>query len=158
MKLGQVMESMEVLVGINGWLAAESDYSTTWQCLQQAAPLAELYVLRWETPALLTWGAALQSLTLTALAKGWAIGKIKTLLIGSLLAAVAWPMWLVRASDVIDNSYSVIVDRTEKAAQELANVLETRVQGHRPISLVGYGMGARSHPHPLLATSCALAF
>ena len=108
-KLGQVVESMEVLVGINGWLDTEADYVTTWQCLQQAAPAAELYVLRWETQHLLAWGAALKSLTLTALAKGWAIGKIKGLLIGSLLAAVAWPMWLVRASDVIDNSYAVIL-------------------------------------------------
>jgi hypothetical protein len=34
----------------------------------------------------------------------------------------------------------VVQDRSEKAAQELANVIEMRVQGHRPISLVGYGM------------------
>jgi hypothetical protein len=36
------------------------------------------------------------------------------LLIGSLLAAVSWPLYLVQVSGVIDNSYSIIMDRTEK--------------------------------------------
>ena len=39
------------------------------------------------------------------------IGKIKTLLIGSLLAAVAWPLWLVNSSKLIDNAYSVAMVR-----------------------------------------------
>ena len=77
--------------------------------LLKAAPSSELYTLRWETEHLLAFGAALQSVSVTALAKGWAIGQIKTLLIGSLLAAVAWPLWLVKASKIIDNAYSVIM-------------------------------------------------
>ena len=37
---------------------------------------------------------------------GYAIGKIKTLLIGSLLAAVAWPMYMYKVSNFIDDSYA----------------------------------------------------
>ena len=57
------------------------------------APSAEVYSLKWESAYLLSFGTWLQQLTIKVLAKGYAIGKIKTLLIGSLLAAVVWPMY-----------------------------------------------------------------
>jgi hypothetical protein len=153
-KLDQVQDSLEVVVAINGWLDNEAEYTQVWRPLQTTAPLSECYVLRWETEHLLAFGAALKSLTMTALAKGWVIGKIKGLLIGSLLAAVAWPMWLVKASDLIDNSWSIIMDRSEKAAMELANVLEMRGHGHRPVSLIGYGPVSHSTQHSTTRNLC----
>ena len=116
-KQGQVVDSLEVVISVSGWLDAESDYDVVWSPLQRHAPLAELYTLRWETEHLLALGRALQSISVIAVAKGWVIGKIKALLIGSLLAAVAWPLWLVNASKLIDNAYSVImVHRTATRA------------------------------------------
>ena len=107
------------------------------------APSAEVYSLKWESAHLHAFGVFLQSMTMKALAKGYAIGQIKSLLIGSLLAAVAWPMYMVRVSNFIDDSYAIIKNKSEMAAIELANVIETRIQGHRPVSLIGYSMGAR---------------
>ena len=110
-KQGQVKDSLEVLISVSGWLDSKADYDVVWKPLLSAAPLSEVYTLRWESEHLLAFGAALQSISVTAVAKGWAIGQIKTLLIGSLLAAVAWPMWLVKASKLIDNAYSVVMVR-----------------------------------------------
>lgn len=40
--------------------------------------------------------------------------------------------------------------RADKAGQLLAEVLATRVHGYRPVTLVGFGMGARVILHCLL--------
>jgi hypothetical protein len=46
------------------------------------------------------------------------------------------------------------VFRADKAGQMLAQVLSQRVHGHRPVTLVGFGMGARVILQCLLHLSC----
>ena len=43
----------------------------------------------------------------------------------------------------IDNSWSVPEGRSDKAGKLLAQTLAQRVQGHRPVTLIGFGLGAR---------------
>ena len=43
----------------------------------------------------------------------------------------------------MDNSWSVAQQRADKAGEQLARTLIRRVHGNRPVTLVGYGMGAR---------------
>jgi thioesterase domain-containing protein len=50
---------------------------------------------------------------------------------------------LPKVAGVLDNCWSVAMNRADKAGQELANALLSRAQGGRPVNLVGYSIGAR---------------
>jgi len=58
-------------------------------------------------------------------------------------AAMAWPLFILELASSIDNAYSVALNRTDKAALILADVLKTRVQGKRPVTLIAFSLGAR---------------
>ncbi|GFR66612.1 transmembrane and coiled-coil domain-containing protein 4 [Elysia marginata] len=60
-----------------------------------------------------------------------------------LLAAVAWPATLLGASNIIDNPWSVAMERSQSTGRLLADVLLSRDQGNRPVSLIGFSLGAR---------------
>ena len=66
-----------------------------------------------------------------------------TTALGTFLAALAWPAALVSSAALIDNSWSMAINRAERAGEALAEVLMQRVQGNRPVTLAGYSMGAR---------------
>jgi hypothetical protein len=55
----------------------------------------------------------------------------------------------VAASDIVDNPWGVCLEAANVAGIELANTLLGRLQGSRPVTLVGYSMGA-------LVITCAL--
>ena len=59
------------------------------------------------------------------------------------MAAVTWPAALLSISSVIDNPWSVCCRRSSEVGKELANVLRTRQHGKRPVTLVGFSLGAR---------------
>lgn len=63
--------------------------------------------------------------------------------LSTLVAALAWPATLVTAFDLIDSKWAVAVDRSEKAGKVLAEVLLKGLQGNRPVTLVGFSLGAR---------------
>lgn len=51
------------------------------------------------------------------------------------VAAVALPATLMKLADVLDNPWQIAADRSRKAGEVLADILEERVQGNRPCSL-----------------------
>jgi len=53
------------------------------------------------------------------------------------------PMLIIDLADIIDNAYSVAINRSDKAAMILAQTLVDRIQGNRPVTLIGYSLGAR---------------
>lgn len=69
-------------------------------------------------------------------------GAMMTVL-SALVSALAWPAALVTASDLIDSKWSVAVDRSDKAGKLLAEVLSKNLQGNRPVTLIGFSLGAR---------------
>ncbi|ONI32518.1 hypothetical protein PRUPE_1G370800 [Prunus persica] len=69
-------------------------------------------------------------------------GAMMTVL-NTLLAAFAMPATLVTASDLIDSKWAVAVDRSDKAGKMLAEVLLKGLQGNRPVTLIGFSLGAR---------------
>jgi hypothetical protein len=112
----------------------------------QRAGLAEyssIYTLRWESPWLLRFGNGLKDLSAKELAGPAATVGLKQTALAGVVAAVAWPVALLQAGDLIDNPWLVILNRCEQASIELANALEARVAGSRPITLIAYSMGAR---------------
>ena len=68
---------------------------------------------------------------------------VGTLVLGAAFASLAWPLALLSAADVLDGPWAVAQQRADKAGALLADALLARAHGHRPVTLVGYGMGAR---------------
>ena len=59
------------------------------------------------------------------------------------MAAALWPLGLLKLATLLDNPFSVAKYRAEKAGEVLADALINKVQGERPVTLVGYSLGAR---------------
>lgn len=62
---------------------------------------------------------------------------------GAMLSALAWPLWLTKLGYLIDNPWSNALDRAQAAGLILADTLVKRQLGVRPITLVGFSLGAR---------------
>mmetsp|Transcript_39697 Transcript_39697/g.61962 ORF Transcript_39697/g.61962 Transcript_39697/m.61962 type:complete len:290 (+) Transcript_39697:414-1283(+) len=66
-----------------------------------------------------------------------------TAAIGASFATLSLPLALVQATSFIDSEWAVAQQRADKAGVLLAEVLMQRVHGFRPVTLVGFGLGAR---------------
>jgi pimeloyl-ACP methyl ester carboxylesterase len=69
-------------------------------------------------------------------------GAMLTVL-SSLLTALAWPATLLGATDFIDSKWTLALNRSDKAGKVLADVLLKGGQGSRPVTLIGFSLGAR---------------
>ena len=63
--------------------------------------------------------------------------------LGTLMEA-HWPLSLLKISKLLDNPWHLGMVRADKAGATLAEAITRRVQGNRPVSLVGYSLGARA--------------
>lgn len=69
-----------------------------------------------------------------------------------------WPTALIRNSKIIDNPWTVSLSRAEKCGQVLGDAILNKLGGERPITLVGFGAGARSIWTALMQLSEKRAF
>eukprot|EP00124_Ichthyophonus_hoferi_P002761 Ihof_evm2s203 gene=Ihof_evmTU2s203 len=132
---------MHVVIAVTGWVQDETDdFREVWRSLD---PVGEQFAVRWESHELGQLGQFLVN-TLGSKAIGFATVQIlQTTVLHTLLAAVAWPATLLSAGEVIDNSWARCAHRADTAGIVLADTLAARVQGHRPVVLIGYSLGAR---------------
>lgn len=131
---------LRVTIGISGWLTGQHDIVHPWRVLSSVG--TEAFALRWEMEALITLGNALGTYIKSA---AWGLAKkeiISRTIFGALSAGL-WPLGLLKVSRVIDNPFSVAKARSDKAGVVLADALINKVQGERPVTLVGYSLGAR---------------
>lgn len=132
---------LRVAIGISGWLTEKAEVGLPWQVLSGRS--AEAFALRWEVEALLRLGHAL-STYIKSYAWGFAKKEILSRTIfASLASALVLPYGLAKAARIIDNPFSVAVARSEKTGAVLADALINKVQGERPVTLIGYSLGAR---------------
>ncbi|RPB00977.1 DUF726-domain-containing protein [Choiromyces venosus 120613-1] len=130
---------LRVTIGIIGWLTTPDEVTLPWKALNENA---EVYALRWEMDALLDLGSSLQEVLKSY---AWSYVKleiIKRTVLASLWAAI-WPVALLRAARVIDNPFSIAKHRSEKAGRVLADAIINKAQGERPVTLIGFSLGAR---------------
>ncbi|KAI9760010.1 MAG: vesicular-fusion protein S17 [Chaenotheca gracillima] len=130
---------LRVAIGITGWLTEKEEIVTPWRVIGQGV---EVFALRWELDALQRLGNALTAMVKSA---AWSYAKseiIKRTIFASLTAAL-WPIGLLKISRVVDNPFSVARSRSEKAGEVLADALINKAQGERPVTLIGYSLGAR---------------
>ncbi|KAI9291559.1 DUF726-domain-containing protein [Neoconidiobolus thromboides FSU 785] len=131
--------SLNVTIGISGWLKSEEDLISPWKKLKEG----DMYCLKYETEILLSIGQALNSLLATSVI-GIATNEVlKKTILNGLVASIAWPLTILQAGSILDNPWSLGLDRSKKAGLILADALINYAQGHRPVNLVGFSLGAR---------------
>ncbi|VAI11779.1 unnamed protein product [Triticum turgidum subsp. durum] len=140
--IGENHNQGRLAVGIlvSGFAFDEEDYIRPWEGWKDNL---ERYILQWESKHIIAVSTAIQDWLTSRLAlELMKQGAMRTVLSG-FLAAFAWPATLLAATDFIDSKWSVAIDRSDKAGKMLAEVLMKGSQGNRPVTLIGFSLGAR---------------
>lgn len=130
---------LRVTVGINGWLLSEDEVTKPWRVLGDDT---EAFALRYEMDSLVKLGHALEDMVSSY---AWSVLKIEILrrtVLATLWAAL-WPIQILKLAAGVDNPFNLAKNRSEKAGRILADALINKVQGERPVTLIGYSLGAR---------------
>ncbi|XP_069039842.1 transmembrane and coiled-coil domain-containing protein 4 [Lepisosteus oculatus] len=132
---------LHLTIAVTGWLCRGkySSFQAPWASLRQSR---EQYCLCWESRYLLELGSALDSL-LDGLVSMVAQEALKYTVLSGILTALTWPASLLAVASVIDNPWGVCLSRSAEVGKQLAQVLRSRHQGRRPVSLIGFSLGAR---------------
>ncbi|KAI0149981.1 DUF726-domain-containing protein [Hypoxylon sp. NC0597] len=136
---GAKARRLRVTIGINGWLTSEEDVTKPWRVLGDET---EVFALRYEIKSLMALGDKLKGLVASA---AWSAVRAEILqrTVLATLSGALWPIFLLNSASTIDNPFSLARNRSEKAGRILADALINKVQGERPVTLVGYSLGAR---------------
>ncbi|CAI4218665.1 unnamed protein product [Parascedosporium putredinis] len=131
---------LRVTIGINGWLTDKDDITKPWSGLGDDS---EVFALRYEMDKLLTLGKSLENMVSSYAWKTVKMEILRRTVLASLWAAL-WPAYVLSVAAKIDNPFNLALNRSEKAGLVLADALINRVQGERPVTLVGYSLGSRA--------------
>ncbi|KAJ9610800.1 hypothetical protein H2200_005577 [Cladophialophora chaetospira] len=131
---------LRITVGITGWLTEDEQVTSPWRVLGHGA---EPFALRWELASLLLLGNALKDFVVS---QAWSTLKkeiIKRTIFMALYSALMAPLAIRKAIKIVDSPFGNAKNLSVKAGEVLADALIEKVQGERPVSLVGQSMGAR---------------
>ncbi|PQE19988.1 DUF726 domain protein [Rutstroemia sp. NJR-2017a BVV2] len=132
---------VNLIITVSGWMTGKVDdvrlpYSTV------DPIMGDIYSVLWEPEMLTSMGDTINILATEALTQGLQQVLGSTILIG-LMAALQLPVVLTKLSYLIDNPWTVSLDRANAAGLILADSLIDRNLGTRPITFVGYSLGSR---------------
>nr|XP_042100629.1 transmembrane and coiled-coil domain-containing protein 4 isoform X4 [Ovis aries] len=132
---------LHITVAITGWLASGKyrTFNAPWAALARSR---EQYCLAWEAKYLMELGNALETI-LSGLANMVAQEALKYTVLSGIVAALTWPASLLSVANVIDNPWGVCLYRSAEVGKHLAHILLSRQQGWRPVTLIGFSLGAR---------------
>ncbi|KAK4692277.1 hypothetical protein P7C71_g4897, partial [Lecanoromycetidae sp. Uapishka_2] len=130
---------LRVIISITGWLLEKEEVVTPWRVL---SPSAEVFALRFELETLMKMGQSFNTMASNS-AYGYAQSAFATRAAYTELSSAIWPLALVKIARVVENPFSLAKTRAEKAGKVLAEALISRTQGERPVTLIGYSLGAR---------------
>ncbi|KAJ5984234.1 hypothetical protein N7481_006333 [Penicillium waksmanii] len=131
---------LRVTIGVTGWLKEEENFVVPWRVI---GANSEVFALRWETQPLLKLGNAISALVTSA---AWSVAGREVLartVFSTIMSAVMLPLGLLKVAGIVDNPFSVAKSRADKAGEVLADALIDKVQGERPVTLIGYSLGSR---------------
>ncbi|CAI7603510.1 unnamed protein product [Penicillium pancosmium] len=131
---------LRVTIGVTGWLKEEENFVVPWRVIGADS---EVFALRWETQPLLKLGNAISALVTSA---AWSVAGREVLartVFSTIMSAVMLPLGLLKVAGIVDNPFSVAKSRSDKAGEVLADALIDKVQGERPVTLIGYSLGSR---------------
>lgn len=132
---------LNLILTVSGWMNGKVDdvrlpYSTV------DPIMGDIYSLYWEPEMLQSMGETIQVLATEALTQTIQQVLGSTILV-TLMAGLQLPIILTKLSYLIDNPWSVSLDRANAAGLILADSLMQKHLGDRPITLVGFSLGAR---------------
>ena len=132
---------VNLIVTISGWMNGKIDdvrlpYSTV------DPIMGDMYSVLWEPEMLQSMGDTISILATEALTQGLQQVLGSTILI-ALMASLQLPIVLSKLSYLIDNPWTVSMGRANAAGLIFADSLIDRNLGLRPITLVGFSLGAR---------------
>ncbi|KAG0621732.1 hypothetical protein M758_3G044400 [Ceratodon purpureus] len=131
---------LAVEIVVSGIAFHSDDFVKPWEA---ADGDLERYALRWESEVVYAVSTAIQDqLKSTATQQAIKQGAMYTVL-GGLVSAMATPLMAFGATNLIDSKWGMAIDRSEKAGKLLATVLLQGNQGNRPVTLIGFALGAR---------------
>uniref|UniRef100_A0A3B3S9V0 Transmembrane and coiled-coil domains 4 n=1 Tax=Paramormyrops kingsleyae TaxID=1676925 RepID=A0A3B3S9V0_9TELE len=132
---------LHLTLAVTGWLCSGkySSFQAPWCSLGSCG---EQYCLVWESRYLRDLGSALDSL-LDGVFSMVAQEALKYTVLSGIVTALTWPASLLAVASVIDNPWGVCLSRSAEVGKQLAQVLRSRQQGKRPVSLIGFSLGAR---------------
>ena len=102
----------------------------------------ELYTVRFESDLLAELCNSVEDVAVDAVSNATQ-HILKATIFYTLLTAVAIPTALVKFANMIDGSWTLAIERSDEAGKELAKSLLFSQAGRRPVTLIGYSMGAR---------------
>lgn len=114
--------------------------ATVWD--YQATYGGELYTVRWESDLLEELCDSVNDLAADVVT-GATTHLLKFTALSMLVSAIALPVALKSAANMIDGTWTLVVERSDEAGRELAQSLMFSNAGNRPVCLVGFSFGAR---------------
>ena len=132
---------LNLILTVSGWMTGKVDdvrlpYSTV------DPIMGDIYSLYWEPEMLRSMGDTINILATEALTQSIQQVLGSTILV-ALMASLQLPVVLTKLSYLIDNPWSVSLDRANAAGLILADSLIARHLGQRPVTLAGFSLGAR---------------
>lgn len=132
---------LNLMVSVSGWMIGNDDdvrlpYSTV-------DPVeGDLYALHWEPEMLKSIGQTINIVAneLFTQAVQQVLGAT---ILTAFISAIQWPMGLSKLGYILDNPWSVSLDRAWAAGLILADTLMSRNLGQRPVTLMGFSLGSR---------------
>lgn len=119
--------------------------------------VGDVFSILWEPEMIQETGSALKILTGEILSQ-----TVQTVLqhtvMTALMSGLQWPIILTKLGYLIDNPWNNALDRARAAGSVLAQLLIQRHLGVRPITLIGFSLGARVIFYALLDLAKAKAF
>ncbi|KAJ5656807.1 hypothetical protein N7507_008757 [Penicillium longicatenatum] len=134
-------KKLNLIVTVSGWMTGKVDdvrlpYSTV------DPIMGDIYSVLWEPEMLRSMGDTINILATEALATGLQQVLGSTVLM-ALMASLQLPLVLTKLAYLIDNPWNVSLARAHYAGLIMADSLQDRNLGNRPITLLGFSLGAR---------------
>ncbi|KAK7693545.1 hypothetical protein QCA50_003114 [Cerrena zonata] len=130
-------DTLAVRLCVSGWLESPDDVVAPWTIFGGA----DTFALQWEVDALMTLSNALLALMKSQAIKYVRAEIIKRTVLASLFAALSPTAWL-KIGQIIDNPWIHARTLAVKTGKVLGILIEQRVLGNRPVTLVGYSLGS----------------
>lgn len=136
------LHQTHVLITVSGWVTYDQDDHTFPFSTLETGMNGDQYTLIWDTNALKELGSTM--LILASEIASFIIQQgLQATILPVLMGALTGPMWLIKLTYLVDNPWGNALSKAEKAGRLLADTLIGQVQNGRPVTLVGYSIGAR---------------
>ncbi len=135
-------DGLMAVIGVSGFLSKRSDSASDWEVVGKVAPHAAVYSLQWDSESRVAIGSVFVRPAFRGLGgRQFVAGARKG--IGTAGRRMVPPMLAYELMGLIDNPWHRASSSADKAGKALAMLLRARAIGARPVTLVGFSLGAK---------------